>query len=288
MEFSLVVTTLGRTAELISLFSSLEKQTFKSFEVIIVDQNADDRVPAILSITSWSFPVAHFRTPETKGASRGRNFGWRHATGKYLLFPDDDCWYPPWFLSKARDLFELTGADVISGRAAAEDGRSINGRYERRAQRITRRNVWTTQIEWVLSFKRSALESVDGFDEYVGVGAPTPWQSCEGQDIVLRALERNLICTFDPELYGHHAELDTISPDEAMILKGQRYGRGLGFVLRKHNFKITSAVYWISRPTIRGLIAAGRGKLILAAYHLAVARGRFEGWTKSKQYLHQK
>lgn len=46
-----------------------------------------------------------------------------------MVFPDDDCWYPPWFLARGF-LMAATGADFLSGRAADEDGRSINGRYE--------------------------------------------------------------------------------------------------------------------------------------------------------------
>ena len=44
MKFSLIIATLGREKELYDLFESLNKQTYKNFEVIVIDQNKDDRV----------------------------------------------------------------------------------------------------------------------------------------------------------------------------------------------------------------------------------------------------
>ena len=49
MRFSLIVATLGRTAELRRLLESLAVQTHQDFEVIVVDQNTDDRVSQILA-----------------------------------------------------------------------------------------------------------------------------------------------------------------------------------------------------------------------------------------------
>jgi len=41
----------------------------------------------------------------------------------------------------------------------------------------------------------------------IGVGASTPWQSCEGQDIMLRALANRLKGYYDPSIYGYHANI---------------------------------------------------------------------------------
>jgi glycosyltransferase involved in cell wall biosynthesis len=278
---SIVVPTLGRGQELVRLLESMERQTLQSFEVIIVDQNSDDRVDLALAPRSWTFPLTHIRTPGQRGASRARNIGWRRSHGRYVVFADDDCWYPPKLLETVDGVFGRTHADTLGGRAVNEHGRSINGRYEGATQPIDRGNVWTTSIEWMLFFRREVLDALDGFDESIGVGASTPWQAAEGQDIVLRALDAGFKCVFDPALYGHHLELDIFNPDDAMQRKARAYGRGMGFVLRRHGYGPLSLATWIGRPSIGMLVLALRGQVGRARYYFNVARGRLEGWLQS-------
>ena len=273
---SLVVATRGRATPFATLFDSLAAQTFTDFEVVVVDQNADARV-GTPEHEGWPFPIRYLRTPGESGASRARNAGLAAAEGAYVLFPDDDCWYPPGFLAHALDCIAAHGADVLAGRAAdPTTGRDINGRFEQAVTRIDRDNVWTTGIEWVVVFKRAVLEAVGGYDVAIGVGAATPWQSCEAQDIVLRALAKGYVCVFDPSIYGHHAELDI--RDAAMLRKGRAYARGLGHVLRLHRYPARAAASWILRPSLRAALSLARGDRTLFAYYRNVALGRLEGW----------
>ena len=272
---SLVVATKGRPSPFEDLFRSLDAQTFRDFEVIVVDQNADERV-GTPEMEGWSFPVRHLRTPQEVGASRARNSGTLLARGAVLLFPDDDCWYPPHVLGHALARMAELGADVLAGRAASEDGRDINGRFEQVVTRIDRATVWTTGIEWMVFFKREVLDAVGGYDPEIGVGAATPWQSCEAQDIMLRVLAEGYACVFDPSVFGHHAELDVRSP--AMLRKGRAYARGFGYVLRRHGFSRLQVANWMLRPMVRGAIAFLEGDLAQANYCRNVVAGRWEGW----------
>ncbi len=272
---SLVVATKGRAAPFAQLFASLEAQSFGDFEVIVVDQNNDGRV-GTPAAEGWRFPVSHLRTPGESGASRARNAGFARAAGELILFPDDDCWYPPTFLADALAAMARHGADVLAGRAADSEGRDINGRFEADLTTITRDTVWTTGIEWVVFFRRDVLAMTSGYDVDIGVGAATPWQSCEAQDLMLRALRAGYHCVFDPALYGHHAVLDVRSP--AMLAKGRAYARGLGYVLRRHKYPLASALNWIARPVARAGLSLGKGDLAAARYYGGVALGRYEGW----------
>jgi glycosyltransferase involved in cell wall biosynthesis len=274
--FSLVVSTKGRAEELETLLLSLKAQSFQDFDVLVVDQNPDERLEAPLA-KDWGFVLRRLHRPGESGLSHGRNVGWRESDAEFVLFPDDDCWYPPGFLADAAQKLAATDADVLTGRAADAQGRSINGRFEARAQRVVRNRVWTTQIEWAAVFRRALLESLDGYDPNIGVGATTPWQACEGQDIVLRALKTGAICWYDPDLYGHHAELPISQPDAAMIAKGRQYGRGMGYVLRQHGWGWGARLYWIGRPAARAALSLLRGNWSAARYAQQVAVGRLEG-----------
>lgn len=279
--FSVVIPTLGRSDEVVRLLDSLDRQSVKSLEVIIVDQNDDETLTAKLAKKKWEFSVRHLRTPGQRGACRGRNVGWRQARGSIIVFADDDCWYPPWTFDKCQKIFDATGADVVAGRAAANDGRSINGRFENAARWIDRSNVWTTSIEWMIFFHRDVLRSVEGFDEGIGIGAPTPWQSAEGQDALLRMLAAGYRCYFDPELYGFHAEILVGSPDASVRAKALAYGRGMGFVLQKHGYGWVATSRWILRPLAGVLVSALMGRQALASYYFNVALGRWQGLRRS-------
>jgi glycosyltransferase involved in cell wall biosynthesis len=226
----------------------------------------------------WPFPVRWIKTPNARGLSRARNVGWKVAQGDFILFPDDDCWYPPGFLSRGMHLISATKADVITGRAADEAGNDINGRYAQVPHAINHANVWISGIEWVVLFKKAALLAVDGFDEDIGVGASTPWQACEGQDVLLRILKKGLVCCFDPSFFGHHRKFEEIAPS-LMQSKGRAYARGLGYVLRLHRYGYIAATTWIARPMAKLFLSAAAGDVERSRYYFNVAVGRFEGYS---------
>jgi glycosyltransferase involved in cell wall biosynthesis len=276
IQISLVVATLGRTVQLDKLFESLVGQDYCDFEVIIVDQNTDNRLEH-LSEGSWPFRVSRIHTPNARGLSRARNVGWKAAKGELIIFPDDDCWYPPWFLSRGIQLVAASQADVLTGRAADEAGHDINGRYSAVPHTINRSNVWTSGIEWVMLFKKTVLLAVNGFDEEVGVGASTPWQASEGQDILLRALDKGLTCYFDPAFFGHHLEFDRLAP-KLMQAKGRAYGRGMGYVLRVHHYSCLTAAWWVGRPFAKLLLSILKGDFEECSYFFNISLGRLEGY----------
>lgn len=275
---SLVVCTINRTAELGTLFESLVHQEFKAFDVVIVDQNEDDRLVPILASAPWPFDIRHVRTPHARGLSRARNAGLKHARGPLIVFPDDDCWYPEWFLSKGIDLLAESQAACVTGRAADNSGRDINGRFHRCAAWVDRRNVWTTQIEWVAFFRKEALVAVGGYNEDIGIGSATPWGANEGQDLTLRLLAAGHATYYDPALYGFHAELKAVASTAAGLEKSRSYGRGLGHVLRQHGYGMTDLAYWLLRPAGGCVICMLHGKWGVARYYANVLLGRLEGW----------
>ena len=48
MMLSIIIATYGRSEELKALLSSIFAQSYKEFEVLIIDQNDDDRISKIL------------------------------------------------------------------------------------------------------------------------------------------------------------------------------------------------------------------------------------------------
>jgi glycosyltransferase involved in cell wall biosynthesis len=273
---SLILSTKGRGHRTARLLSSLNEQSCQDFELIIVEQNRTSLLRSLIE-SDWNFPIVHVHTPHEQGVSRGRNVGLEKARGEFLLFPDDDCWYPQTFLEDGLRQLGNREIDALTGRPASEDGTTSSGRFENEAQWITRGKVWTTQIEWIAFWRRDLLQRLGGFDELIGVGAHSPWRSAEGQDLMLRALREGAHCWYNPSLIAHDKIIDPNHADAALIAKSRAYGRGFGYVLRKHRLGIGPSLYFLSRSAGGALFAVARGRLALARYYLATGIGRLEG-----------
>lgn len=73
------------------LMESLGEQTYRNFEVIIVDDGSDDATPLICAGLQKAGLIKHFfRMRERGGKASAANYGLEHANGKYLVHIDSD------------------------------------------------------------------------------------------------------------------------------------------------------------------------------------------------------
>lgn len=73
------------------LMESLGEQTYKNFEVIIIDDGSDDATPLICAGLQKAGLIKHFfRMRERGGKASAANYGLEHASGKYLVHIDAD------------------------------------------------------------------------------------------------------------------------------------------------------------------------------------------------------
>jgi len=82
-----------------------------SFEVIVVDDASQDRSVEIIR----TFPCKLISLPHHHGASRARNEGARHASGKILFFTDADCVIREETLVRVSDSFQREEGKCIIG-----------------------------------------------------------------------------------------------------------------------------------------------------------------------------
>lgn len=85
--FSIIVPSYNRNTEIEALLHSLERQTEKNFEVVVVDDCSKN--PVKIDRT-FSFPLRLIRNEINRGAAESRNIGAREAENEWLLFLDDD------------------------------------------------------------------------------------------------------------------------------------------------------------------------------------------------------
>ncbi len=271
--FSLIVATMGRAQELSRLFATLSEQSCRDFEVILVDQNTDERLGPIVEAWQSHFEIQHLRSEP--GLSRSRNKGLIVAKGELIAFPDDDCWYPSDTLHKVKIWFESHPKyDLLSGCARTEELRLTSNRWMRASCEIASRNVFRTGISFTLFFRASAISAVRGFDESLGLGAGTRFGSGEESDYVFRLLAAGSRGWFDRELTIHHPDK---TQDFSEAARARSYGIGFGRLLRKHKLPLSYSLYMCTRPAGGWLLAVARRRPGAGVYW-ATLKGRLEGY----------
>ena len=276
--FTLVVCSVDRFDRLARLFVSLREQNFDRFNVVLVDQNPDDRLVPIVESVRGSFEVTHIRS--AKGLSLARNRGILEATGSWVAFPDDDCWYEPdtlvHVLGKIKAHPELS---VITGRTLDADNIpsvSPTGEVE---LAISRQNYLGCGNSNAIFIRRQTLEALNGFDERLGVGATTPFQSGEEADLLLRAIDSGAGANYFPDVVVHHDQVDKIITGGHAV-RAAKYGRGFGALIRKHHFGAGYVAYRIARPLASVCLAILTGRRDTARYKWAWLTGIAVGyWT---------
>jgi glycosyltransferase involved in cell wall biosynthesis len=273
MKVSLIVATRGRDRELGELFESLVAQDHADLEVIVVDQNADDRLAPVIAAWSDHLSLRRERTARAH-ANHARNLGLAVARGRIVGFPDDDCTFPAGLLARVLDAFAADQTlAILTGPAASPDGGPGSGRWRQDAGAIDPANVWTSVIEFNLFLRREVALALGGFDERLGPG--TPLGSTEGNDLVLRAIAAGHAARYDPAQRIVHPDkrLTPVAVERAAL-----YARGMGFVLRRHAVPAGVWLPFMVRPLGGVLVSALRGRLLAARYYAATLRGRLGGF----------
>ena len=91
--FSVIIPTYNRKFFLKRAIDSILMQTFKEFEIIIVDDGSTDNTKQLVD-TYNDNRIVYFHI-EKSGVNFARNKGIQNANGNYIAFCDsDDCWLP--------------------------------------------------------------------------------------------------------------------------------------------------------------------------------------------------
>lgn len=279
MRFTLVVATLGRTTELERLLQSLDDQTYRDFEIIVVDQNADGRLLPVLRAFEDRLEIR--RLVSAPGLSRARNLGLRAIAGELVCCPDDDCWYPENLLDRVNQLLtENSEWQGVVGDSVDQSGKPTLPWRDRKGS-LTRPMSWRRAISYAIFLRSEVIGEVGGFDETLGVGSGSPWGSGEDNDLVLRALRAGFRVQYDPSLRVHHPELFP-SFDKSGLAKRYSYALGDGKLLQNHPMPVWWGLLFFFVPLCKALLAAVRLNGTETHFHWLTFVGRVKGFTSSK------
>lgn len=267
--------TKGRSDEVGRAIDSLLAQTSSTFELILADQNIDDRlVPYVDHARNRGMNINHIRL-KTADQSLARNTGIEYAVGDYVAFPDDDCWYMSDSIENALKGFEATGADCLIGRWYERDDEKMAFHTVRREAARSFRSVGPSMITQF--YKKQIIKKAGGFDSRFGLGR---WYGgSEDTDLFLSVIAAGARTVYYPALiirhrYPHLAA--TGGQDLAMV---RCRARGIGAIYAKHRLSVYVVLRGFLGPIIPPLLTLNTADILPGAY---TALGRIEGYSRWK------
>ncbi len=273
---SLVMATIGRAEEIRINFNSLAAQTDRRFEVIVVDQNPDDRLaPIVAEGRAKGLVIEHFRQKEPN-LSLARNLGISQARYDIIGFPDDDCWYEPNVVEKVLDTFTHTNdccAVVARWHEQEPGGRQAHTLSEHEWRRF--RAAPASSIS--LFLKAESLKMHGGFDIRFGVAQ---WFGAgEETDLVLSLLSDGKAMLYRPEIIVHHPYGPRKYPSWKLAVRdARRRSRGTGALYAKHQLSPYVILRGFVAPVVMPLMKPLNIRGVAVGFSTAV--GRIEGYFK--------
>lgn len=118
---SVIIPTYNRKAYLGQALDSLAAQTYRDFEIIVVDDGSTDDTAEFLRVRPES--IRYF-WQENAGPAAARNRGLKEARGQFVAFLDsDDLWQPSFLEATTQCLMRDKSVDVAFCRSVTIDDR---------------------------------------------------------------------------------------------------------------------------------------------------------------------
>lgn len=114
MRYSFIIPVFNRPDEIDELLRSLTEQSYKDFEVIVVDDGSDRSCRNIVEGYEGNIDI-HYYYKKNSGPGQSRNFGAERSKGEYLIVLDSDCVIPPDYLKEIDEELQQTPADAFGG-----------------------------------------------------------------------------------------------------------------------------------------------------------------------------
>ncbi len=103
-EISVIIPAYNSAGTISDCLKTVFNQTFKDFEVIVVNDGSQDDLAGALE--PWRSRLKLINSPKNQGAAAARNLGFRASQGKYLFFADADLLLKPKLFEKMRRVLE--------------------------------------------------------------------------------------------------------------------------------------------------------------------------------------
>lgn len=184
--FSVIIPTFNRAEPLTRTVDSVLSQSFKDFELIIIDDGSTDNTKQVLSSYSGKLQYHH---QENKGICSARNAGALMASGAFLIFLDSDDIVDPSWLQDFHEAIMRSGCDMAFCEMKVVSASGASKIVSPRQSREKEKN-YGVYIPGSFTLKRSLFLDAGMYDEMIGYG--------ENTELSYRIKKRNIkMCFID-------------------------------------------------------------------------------------------
>jgi len=196
-KISIIIPTYNRANLLAKSINSVLSQTYKDFELIVVDDGSTDNTSEIVeNFKKNDVRIVYIHIDNSGGPAHPKNIGIKKAQGEYIAFLDDDDEWMSTKLEKQISLFENNKDDlaIVSCDSVVIDDR---GEIAVKTSKITNYGLRDLLIKnsiftGTVLMKASAIQNMDLFDEQL--------KFLEDWDMWIRILADNKKIEFYPEI----------------------------------------------------------------------------------------
>ena len=209
---SVIIPCFNNAITLAETIASVQNQTFKSFEIIVVDDGSTDTSIEIVNqiIAQDSNNKITVYQQKNSGPSKARNLGASNANGKYLMFLDADDLIHADYLKLSVDLLENDNSlNVVYSNAEYFDARK--GRWKLK-EFNSKKLLMENMIFISAVVRKNVFDGVGGFDERINY--------CEDWDLWIGIVFKyGGVYKIDKTLFYYRKRQDSSSLSDKMNFK---------------------------------------------------------------------
>jgi GT2 family glycosyltransferase len=202
---SVIIPTHNRSDALAETLAGVARQEFdRGWEVIVVNNRCTDDTDEVVARQNFPVPFRLVHESERPGPAAARNAGAAVATGKYLLFMDNDILVEPDFVRRHFEALEANPGCWIVGQVLnlPEQEATPFGRFRKALHPFVPpsegRRPFDLLTGQTFSAPRADFERLGGFDPSFFVA------SGEDRELAMRAQKSGVTILFDPAIIVLH------------------------------------------------------------------------------------
>lgn len=181
MKISCVLPSRNGARYLKESIESVLTQTFKDWELILIDDASTDETPSIMKEYAQRDPrIRFFSNPKNLKLPLSLNHGFQHARAPYFTWTSDDNLYHPTALEKMLAMLESGQADLVYADMEQIDE---HGQVKERLSMRPLEEIWKeSPVGACFLYKREVHEALGGYSD--------AYRLAEDYDFWLRAAAR--------------------------------------------------------------------------------------------------